>query len=371
MSSSAFDGLLERIYEVSVVPELWPSLIEDLSQRTEAAFGSLLAISNGDVATMKFIGTEPALAVIGDYMALGIPDLNSRIRLGTPLVARGDFITDFDIQTAEQIAEDPFYKDFLHPRGFGWFCATGYDLPSGDSLLFSIERHRERGPFEPAFVDFLNAVRPHLGRAALLSARLSFERARAMTASLDAIGIPAAVLRQGGAVSVANASFAGLVPAVLQDRRGRLTATHRPADALLATAIEAVAGPLSSDHVQSIPIPAGADHPPLVLHVVPVRGAAHDVFARASAIVAITPVDRAKVATAEVIQALFDLTPAEGRVARLIAQGRTIAEIARGSGQSAHTVRAHVKSVLGKTGTGRQAGLAALLAGTSLPKTQD
>jgi DNA-binding CsgD family transcriptional regulator len=63
---------------------------------------------------------------------------------------------------------------------------------------------------------------------------------------------------------------------------------------------------------------------------------------------------------------LFDLSPSEARIARDLTRGQTIKEIAEAAGTSPETVRSQVKSVMAKTGTNRQAEIAALLAG--LPK---
>jgi DNA-binding CsgD family transcriptional regulator len=104
----------------------------------------------------------------------------------------------------------------------------------------------------------------------------------------------------------------------------------------------------------------------MILHLVPVRGAAHDLFSGAEAILAVTPVIPRQVPTAEVIQGLFDLTPAEAKVARAIAELQTVERIADTFGLSRETVRTQLKSVLAKTGVGRQADLTALLAGASL-----
>ena len=52
----------------------------------------------------------------------------------------------------------------------------------------------------------------------------------------------------------------------------------------------------------------------------------------------VTPVVPSEVPTAEVLQGLFDLTPAEARVARGIGEGRTIETIAMAFGTSRETV---------------------------------
>jgi len=63
------------------------------------------------------------------------------------------------------------------------------------------------------------------------------------------------------------------------------------------------------------------------------------------------------------VQSLFDLTPAEARVARSLASGKTVGAIATEGGVSLNTVRTHVRGVLEKTGCTRQAEVIALLSG--------
>jgi hypothetical protein len=62
----------------------------------------------------------------------------------------------------------------------GWAVGTVLSVPNGDNIIFSIEREYVKGPFEDAVVGRLDVLRPHLARAAVLSSRLGFERARAV-----------------------------------------------------------------------------------------------------------------------------------------------------------------------------------------------
>lgn len=60
---------------------------------------------------------------------------------------------------------------------------------------------------------------------------------------------------------------------------------------------------------------------------------------------------------------LYELTPAEARVARIMVNGGDTHEIARQNNTSVHTVRNQIKNVFSKTGASRQAELAILLLG--------
>ena len=81
-----------------------------------------------------------------------------------------------------------------------------------------------------------------------------------------------------------------------------------------------------------------------------------------------TPVTAPQAPPAELVQSLFDLTPAEARVARSLASGRTVEDIATDGGVSLTTVRTHVRRVMEKTGCNRQVDIVALLSGISLPR---
>src|SRR6201999_995374 len=107
----------------------------------------------------------------------------------------------------------------------------------------------------------------------------------------------------------------------------------------------------------------------MVAHVVPIRGSARDIFSRCAAMLMLTPVTRPEAPPVELIRSLFDLPPAEARVARGLAGGQTVKGMAADSGTSANTVRTHVNAVLTKTGYSRQSDVVALLNGLRPPGT--
>ena len=112
----------------------------------------------------------------------------------------------------------------------------------------------------------------------------------------------------------------------------------------------------------SLPLPALDPNPPAILHLLPLRGDARDVFSRAHGLVLVNVVDRKLSPSAEMLQGLFDLTPAEARVARIIAEGLGINAASSQLLLSRETVRTQLKAVFAKTGRTSQSSLAALLA---------
>jgi DNA-binding CsgD family transcriptional regulator len=256
--------------------------------------------------------------------------------------------------------------EYARPRGIGWGgAATVIPVPSGDTLFISIEARLERDLIEAETLQRLDVLRPHIARAALLSARLAFERARAAAVALDLVGLPAGVLSHSHIIVAANSRLEELIPHVVLDRRQRVALVNPQADMLLAEALVRSARS-SESTIGSVPIPATRQRPPYIVHVIPIRRTANDMFCDASALLVVTPVVPAEVPAADVLQGLFDLTPAEARVASGIAELQAVDTIAANLGVSRETIRTQLKSVLAKTGTSRQADLAALLAGTSI-----
>jgi DNA-binding CsgD family transcriptional regulator len=356
------EALFDAVYEAAAVPELWPSVLDRLSAIPDGVGGLLFATNANDT---RWTASSTLVSVFDKFVRDGGMDRNPRPRRLAAMRYAG-FVSDLDVFTRDEIDRDPTYQHF-RAIGLGWAAGTMFPMPSGDLLVFSFERAFDRGPIERDVILRFDQLRPHLARAGLLAWRLGLRKARIMAQALETVGLPAAVLRDSGRPVALNPSFERLMPTVVQDRRDRLVLTNSQSDALLSQALDRFRSGIVSKTTSSIPLPARDGRPPIVVHLLPVRGAAHDVFAQGTAIMLVTPVDRAKVATAEVLEGLFDLTPAEARVARAIAEGNAITDIAPSLGVAEGTVRTQLKAVLAKTGLHRQAELVALLAGSALP----
>ncbi|KRR27143.1 helix-turn-helix transcriptional regulator [Bradyrhizobium retamae] len=359
MSDSAhFEPLIDRIYEAGLIPSLWPAVLGELSAAIGGNGGFLFGVRDGYTSAVNSAEYDQLMPVfLRDGWSERDPNLPRAIALN-----HAGFVTDYDLLSEEEIATNDVYCNFYRKHGLGYRAGTIIPMPSGDSIAIVMPRHQDHGPVPRDVVNLLDGLRPHLARASLAANRIGFERARAQADALQVLGLPGAVLHGRGRVFAANGLFEALVPSLFQDRIERVTMTDVTADALLAEAL----GPRSlagGRTVKSIPIAATADRVPMVLHVIPVRGDARDIFTQATALLVVTPVDRAVVPTAEVLQGLFDLTPAEARVARGIGQTVTIDALADATGVNRETVRSQLKAVLSKTGLSRQQELVSLLAG--------
>jgi DNA-binding CsgD family transcriptional regulator len=245
--------------------------------------------------------------------------------------------------------------------------ATAIPIPTGENVTFILSRRMERGPFERVSADRLDELRPHLARSVLISARLQLERARVAGEALAAMGVPALVFNEAGKVLAANSVIEELTGFVRWRAFDKVSLKDKRADQLLRDAIATVDSE-SGPRVRSFPVHDDEAETTMVAHVIPIRLSARDIFLRCFAVLALTPVTRPQAPPVELVQSLFDLTPAEARVARSLAAGRTAEDMASDGGVSLNTVRTHVRGVLQKTGCNRQADVVALLTGIARPQ---
>ena len=353
--------LVDRIYESAFIPELWPSVLHDIAHVAGARTGFLF-LTREDIhrfAASSTEGAEGARPMVENGW-LARSDRYRRIKDRR----HAGFVTEKDIYTPEELDTDPFYQSVLYPRGLGHAAGTTVHLPTGDSFIFAFERELVRGPVEPERIAELDALRPHLGRGALMSSRMQLEQAASISGALGMIGLAAAVIDDTGRVLGANPLLEASKGHIHWRAFGGVSLQDKAADRLLRDALAQIADD-GGGHVRSFPVRGSGENPPMIAHVVPIRLSARDIFSRATAVLVLTPVSLPNAASVELVQSLFDLTPAEARVARNLATGKTIDDIALDGGVSRNTIRTHVRGVLEKTGCVRQTDIVALLTAIS------
>jgi DNA-binding CsgD family transcriptional regulator len=353
------ETLVDAVYEAAIIPELWPETLKQLSSAA-GAYGTCLFTTNFKQVSNWVCSTE-VNSLFKDWLAEGWPTRAERPRR---LVAsnHAGFVTELDVFTLEELEHDVEHNEFLKPRGFGLSSGTFIPMPSGDVVVYSIETRLGQPALDNATIARLNALRPHLARSGALAVRLGLERARAAAEAFEIIGLPTAALGVRGQLLAANNLFAKLIPATFADFKSRVRINNVAADNLLPNAIRSGAW----NAVASIPLPAANDAPPYVIHLLPIKKQAHDIFSSVTWLCVAVPVVPAEVAGAEVLQGLFDLSPAEAKVARAVAAAKTIDALSQSLKLSKETIRSQLKAVFAKTGVTRQAELVALLSGSDI-----
>jgi len=356
------DDLIGQIYEAGAIPELWPAVLDRIAV-LNGSIGGQLFVNNSIYS--GWIASEPMRPIFADFIEAGWAARNPRPARAMACDHSG-FVDDFDLFSEEEMNADPAYQ-YMRSKGIGWCTGTTIAVPSGDVLIFSWERRFHEGPFERSVVRAQDPLRPHLARASLIAGRLALERARNAAEALGSIGLPAAVLSRSQRLTFVNELFQALVPRVIQDRRERVAFVDTKADALLADALRCLKTSNSKAR-SSIPVRATETTPAFIAHLVPIVGAANDIFSSCSSLMVITVVVASGSPSEAIIKGLFELSPAEARIAAKIVNGATIRQIAVETGVAVGTVRKQLKSIFAKTGVTRQADLVGMLRGSVLPR---
>jgi len=379
----AFEDILDRIYEAAIVPELWPDVLDRISAQSQSVGGVLFAVSPQAVLideipakpVTRWIASPALVEPFNVFIREGFLERNIRTERAFKYNLIGSFFTDAEMLSGEEIQTEPLYK-LCRRYDLGLCAGLIVQAPTGDAMIFDIERCHREGPMSAESLAQLNLLKSHLARSALMASRVGLNEARAAAETLGILGLPAAVLSPYHCFLAANEFMQQLMPAVVEEHAtGRIHLADKKADQLFMLALSDALAAQTDLHkaakqVFSVPVPAKDELPAMVAHVIPIRRAACDIFSSAASVVIMTPVRPAKIPSATVVQGLFDLTAAEARVASRIAGGETISEIASRTHTSEGTIRAQLKSVFGKVGVSRQADLVGLLGGigsTRLP----
>jgi DNA-binding CsgD family transcriptional regulator len=304
------------------------------------------------------ITTDDMAELVQAYVAGRRPPNSRYSRVQYDSAARFRF--DHDDYTDAELARDPYYQEFLRPAGYFWHANLPLTLGHDEFVELSLKRLHQAGPYQREEATLLDAVVPDLLVAARLAKYTLDAEARGMARLLTQQGAPVFELDSWGR-ALSRHPAAEADPALpLRVIGRRLVAGHRAAQPALDRAIARVLAGPSATALVPLTGPQGRR---CFLQILPVPGRARDIFLSAAALAVLIDggaPPRIRLDAAAVAQA-FALTDREAAVTCLIAEGATLAEVARHLGMQIGTVRVHLRSVFAKTGTNRQAELVALL----------
>ncbi len=363
---SRMTELVGHVYNAALDQGLWT----DLAPKIAAAFGSpsaSLNIQNHRAGTVNRLAQtanyEPALieAHRAHYYKCDVWVAGAR-RLGmTKVLSSNDLVPDEAFERTE------FYQDFIRKLGVFYVVGTVFPVAEGELGVLGIHRPRLLGNYDDADKGRLSRFLPHLQHALLIARRLStaaVER-HAAVEGLDRVGLAVAVVEPDGAVIYANSEAERLLRDgdAIKTVGGRLAVNTRDAAVRLNAMVRTAAGVAAAGEAAgrtSLAIPRG-ERLPLTVLVAPFCLPRHAIGIHASAAVLFIRDPETPTLSTIALQELFGLTAAEAAIAAVLADGKSAEEIAGSNRISLHTVRTHLKSILGKTGTARQAELVVLL----------
>lgn len=357
MAVDNIEELEAAIYEAAVVPQKWGSVLDSITEVASAQGGVFFGVTTVMSSWIASAGLRDRME---EFVTSGWAARNTRMAIGLEkgLHHVPRFVTEADYYAPGELEKEAIYNEFFYLRGLGHSAGTIAILPHQDMLCISFERGRDVGPFDAPSLARLDALRPHLMRASLVTARLGMEQIRTAIETLTAIGLPAAAVSQNGKVIEANAPFADAVHIWTTRGDNRIALFDKGADAMLREGLSMLD---RSAATHSIPVRSERGGPMVaVVQMVPLRRLALDIFGNTAAILILSQ-PKSELKDPSLLLSLFDLTPAELDVAQSVAGGLTVSEIAQARRRSISTVRNQLRTVMLKTGSTRQADLILLL----------
>lgn len=353
-AKSAADELLAA----AMLGEGWEDGLQQLAEAAEAGGATLTCLRGGRaVAALASTGWVEAEAAL---VAGHVPP-SPRQFYPDHAYGRG-FVGDTDVWATEELRCDPYFQEFLRPRGVFYRIKARLFAGPGERLSVSLRRLSKFGPYEPADIAALDRVLPELQMAVRIARRVLDAEAAGTARLLHGRGGPIFTLDSWGRVLRVPAEDTEDLGIVVREKRIR--AIERPAQAALDRAIGAAVRAPQQPAVVALANERGERR---FLHVVPVAGRARDVFLATAAIVVVTVPGRVGVGPLPgALRQSFGLTEREAQIAALLAEGLSLPLIAEHLRLGLGTVRNYVKSIFAKTGTGRQGELVALLCALQL-----
>jgi DNA-binding CsgD family transcriptional regulator len=363
--------LVELVYEAVVEPDSWNVFLERLSA---ALSGAAIQLS------LRLPDVQPTADA---YFHVGLDEAYHGVFLkhaleGLPWgsigdeVFRGRFGLASEVVRSSEIADTPFYRDFMKPQGLApeWPICNLIHTEGGQPLsgiaIYQREGAREINADDLALLD---SLAPHLVRAYTIHCQLARVRQerKALTEVIDRLPLGVIFFDAEKRAILMNRSVEEILalddgfrlerdrPVLGNARENRVLQT------CLGAAVKAQARRGSSaGDVLSVTRPSGRRSFPLM--VGPLLAAHPDSsIDDAKAILFIADPEGGRIGTTEVLETLYQLTRAEAELVRLIAEGRSLEEVAAERGVTMNTVRSQLKQVFAKTDTSRQGELVHLV----------
>jgi DNA-binding CsgD family transcriptional regulator len=183
------------------------------------------------------------------------------------------------------------------------------------------------------------------------------------TNALNAVQKPAIAINRFGYVLDANSASESVFDDEICVRGGKLFVADSRARGCLAELMDRVRITPDTKFLEPVEpiVVRRKTKAPVIIRILPVHGAARTPFLGARALLTFVVIEPKPGPTVALLARAFGLTPAEARLASIVAEGIGLEHAAKELGIARETARNQLKAVFAKTGTHRQGELVALL----------
>lgn len=374
-SEKTYNELVSLLYEAVEHNQPWSRFYQLLSDALGTGIYSLAldkkhgTLSYSDGANLP---DEGELGYIQKYQAI---DPRMPFMLQVPPL---EWLHDHLLLDDHFVAQDPFYQDFLIPLGLRY--VSGIKIIDDDdvTLIFSYLSRPDQGPMPAEGLAFTNRLLPHMHRAARMVVRNFTYSTQALVghALVNKLHQPVILTTIDGQVIHTNDAAKHLLQSttLLTVKNGMLS---MPPAAMRRFLADCVTAEKNMRENLAAAKEAAEIFASLQLHDVEASAEAEKLYAFYTTLIpqyvmgsfGLRPLmllifyhpDSAPPVDITLLMAAFDLTPAECRVASLLADGKSLEEIAVMLDKKLDTIRKQLQSIYQKTSTHRQPELIRLL----------
>ena len=380
LSEQSFHRFIDLVYEAAENPRQWRRFYEALQRALDVQSIHMLGtdkrhgtLSYSDGANMP---VEGELAYMQHYRFM-----DPRV----PVILQrdvGEWTHCHEILDETAVARHPFYQEFLLPYDRRYMSGTKLvDTPEA-TIIFATLSSAAQGPLSGEAQEFMNRLMPHLQRACRIGLQHFVYSTQALVGQLlvNKLRQPVILMTPGGEVMHTNEAGQELLRSTglvaVEGGRLQLPQPHH-ADLLRHCAEMEQAVKSSQADLQAPDGPVASIFRSLLIAQDGRGERAETLYAFFSMLApqqmmgtfGLRPVvmllfyhpASAPSIDSGLLYAVFGLTPAECRIATLLAEGHSLKRIADIQGTQHDTVRKQLRSIYQKTATNRQPELVRLL----------
>lgn len=284
------------------------------------------------------------------------------------VVTLGEYMDEKTLRASE------YFKRYMKPIDVYYVMGADLTDQSGMNVRLRVTRNQQAGDFDQEDKRICELILPHLLQSIELNAQLRLiESERGVFENaIDQLSMGSIILDEQGAVVRVNQ----VAQAILDENKGIKIANHRlvlighndnrQLQELITTALVAYSQ-RTPGYVKAIRV--GRDHSSslgLLIRPMPQTSHCDDLHTPAVSIFISDP-DRKLGAPDHILNQLFDFTPAESKLALLLANGLTLEEASSELDVSRNTAKSHLSAIFSKTGVSRQTKLVQLILNSVAP----
>jgi DNA-binding CsgD family transcriptional regulator len=364
---STVHDLIQRIYLAATDASRWPAFLETLREQIDAtsAVFAFLDKTNGGADVNAVAGLSPDVVRLYHerYAALD-PFANGVGAIG-PLQP-GFIGLAQELISDEELERTEYYEQFGSKYGCigGIICVVYADGP----LVAIIGANRQRGRFfGPGEVSLFRTLFPHLRTGMQIHRELlaKAQFGRAAIATLNRLRYPAFICDENSTVLHMNHAAHAFAPQFVAG--GRIARSSARESTKLRQAIAAAAGTASYPPGQDIVVPLGSTPDTRTTAIVcPLHQQEQVTLIRPMVALLVNTGLGLSEKDIDAVSRMYGLTRGEAKLTLALVTGHSLKQIAECLSISYETARTHLKRILAKTGTHRQAELVRLLLTSSL-----